>query len=61
MGMTRKIEALLLDLDGTVADTHELIYQCFSEMLEQPGDLLGLVEADLAPPFLTGETPCELP
>jgi pyrophosphatase PpaX len=31
MGATRKIRALLLDLDGTVADTHELIYQCFSE------------------------------
>src|SRR6266478_1789418 len=27
----RKIRALLLDLDGTVADTHELIFQCFSE------------------------------
>jgi pyrophosphatase PpaX len=25
------IQALLLDLDGTVADTHELIYHCFSE------------------------------
>jgi pyrophosphatase PpaX len=25
------IQALLLDLDGTVADTHELIYRCFSE------------------------------
>src|SRR5229473_6545821 len=31
MGATRKIRALLLDLDGTVADTHELIFQCFSE------------------------------
>jgi pyrophosphatase PpaX len=31
MGATRKTRALLLDLDGTVADTHELIYQCFSE------------------------------
>jgi HAD superfamily hydrolase (TIGR01509 family) len=25
------IRALLLDLDGTIADTHELIFQCFSE------------------------------
>jgi HAD superfamily hydrolase (TIGR01549 family) len=31
MGATPKIRALLFDLDGTVADTHELIYQCFSE------------------------------
>lgn len=30
-------------------------------VLEQPGDLLSLVEADLASPFLTGETPCESP
>jgi pyrophosphatase PpaX len=31
VGATQRIQALLLDLDGTVADTHELIYQCFSE------------------------------
>src|SRR5262249_54609120 len=31
MGAAEKIRALLLDLDGTIADTQELIFQCFSE------------------------------
>jgi pyrophosphatase PpaX len=30
-----KIRALLLDLDGTIADTHELIFQCFSETFQR--------------------------
>jgi HAD superfamily hydrolase (TIGR01509 family) len=31
MSSSSNIRALLLDLDGTIADTHELIFQCFSE------------------------------
>jgi HAD superfamily hydrolase (TIGR01509 family) len=29
------IRALLLDLDGTVADTHEIIYQCLNETAQE--------------------------
>jgi pyrophosphatase PpaX len=29
------VRALLLDLDGTVANTHEMIFQCFSETLRK--------------------------
>jgi pyrophosphatase PpaX len=38
MGASPKIRALLLDLDGTLADTHELIFQCFSETLRRHVD-----------------------
>jgi pyrophosphatase PpaX len=30
-----KIKSLLLDLDGTVVDTHELIYQCYDKTMRQ--------------------------
>jgi pyrophosphatase PpaX len=30
-----RVKAVLLDLDGTVADTHELIFRCFGDTLEK--------------------------
>jgi pyrophosphatase PpaX len=34
-GGTSTVKAILLDLDGTVADTHELIFRCYSDTLRQ--------------------------
>src|SRR4051812_35067455 len=39
MGAAQRIRALLLDLDGTIADTHELIFQCFSETFHRHAGL----------------------
>ncbi len=35
MTITPGKKTLLLDLDGTVVDTHELIYQCYDQTMRE--------------------------